>query len=200
MRGIIEVSEKVKKLSDSISSNSIKKVEHYFPMDRFFLEKYGYLEAIININAIQFLFYNLEGVSENYSEHLLLCLPELWDKIEYDDIIHLIESFTNSFSFYSLVLFMYKYLEIDILDEIFNNPNVKEKYKQDCIDYFPKIIATYYLDKDDYQMFDENLAGIHLEDWNYNRQRLTLDSRFKKAVDIHLLKKRLTEFEKSISS
>lgn len=191
----ILVEEEIKKLSDSIASTAPQKVEHYFPIDRFFLEDYGYLTLLSDVDSLQFLFHNLERVNPTYTGQLLLCVPELWQDIDYEDLIMLIENFTNSFSFYTLIEFTYKYLEIDLLDEIFDNPRVDDKFKKDCLDYFPKIIATFYLDEDDYTVFDENLAGIHINDWSYTKQRLLVDKRVKSAVSAPELAKRLKGFE-----
>ncbi len=194
----ILVTDKIKKLSDSIASTSFEKVEHYFPIDRYFLEDYGYLEELKKTDPVEFLFYNLEGVNVNYTNHLILCLPELWDDIDYDDLVALIENFTNPFSFYTLIEFTYKYLEIDLLDEVFNNDKVKDEFKKHCIEYFPNIIATFYLDEDDYEVFDENLMGVHINDWSYTKQRLLVDKRIKPAVSAPELAKRLKGFEERI--
>ncbi len=193
----IDISEYIKELSEDIAISSVHHVEHYFPIDRFFIEKYNFLEKIKEVNPLEFLLCNLERVSNNYTNQLLLCLPELWEDVEYEDILMLIENFTNSFSFYSLVEFTYKYLEIDLLDEVFNNPKVDDKFKKDSIDYFPKIVATFYLDEDDLFEFDENLFGIQMSDWNYTKQRLLADKRIKPAIEADSLLIRLKGFEKT---
>ena len=194
----IEVTDEIKMLSDSIAATSVKKVEHYFPMDRFFLEEYGYLEQLKGVDSLQFIFYNLERVNPTYTDQLLLCLPELWDDIDYEALIMLIENFTNPFSFYTLIGFTYKYLEIDLLDEIFKNPKVEERFKRECLDYFPRVIATFYLDEDDHRVFDENLAGIHINDWSYTKQKLLVDKRVRPAQSIQSLDVRLKEFRKGL--
>ena len=190
----IEVSEDVKELSEDLSISSFHHVEHYFPIDRFFIEKYDFLEKIKKVDSLEFLFCNLERVSTTYTVQLMLCLPELWEDIGYEELVQLIESFTNSFSFYALVEFTYKYLEIDLLDEIFNNPNVEQKFKDNCLDYFPKIVATFYLDEYDYFEFNENLFGIHINDWSYTKQRLLVDKRIKPALEPKELFTRLKNF------
>ena len=191
----IIVDDNVKRLSEEIASNALQKVKHYFPIDRFFLEEYGYLEEVKQVDPIQFIFCNLERVNPTYTDQLLLCLPELWESIDYENLVELMENFTNPFSFYVLIGFTYKYLEIDLLNELFLNPRVDDKLKTECLDYFPKIVATFYLDEDDHRVFDENLAGIHINDWNYTKQRLLVNKRVKPALEIQGLNERLKEFK-----
>ena len=52
-----------------------------------------------------------------------------------NDIYKLIENFTNSFSFYSFIQYTYKYLEVDLFDEIICNLDVDDIFKKDCIKY-----------------------------------------------------------------
>lgn len=198
MKKII-VSTEVKKLSEKLSVDSFQNVQHYFPIDRFFIEENGYLEKIKSVDAIEFIFHNLESVNTNYTVQLLLCLPELWEGIWYEDIINLIENFTNSFSFYTLIGFTYQYLEIDLLDEIFYNENVDLKYKKDCADYFHRITATFYLSEYDMFEFNENLFGISLNDWNYTKQRLLSDKRVRPSLEIDDLYKKLKRIEQEFA-
>lgn len=195
----IEVSGYIKELSEDLSISSFHHVEHYFPIDRFFIEKYDFLEKIKQVDALAFLFCNLEKVNPTYTVQLMLCLPELWEEMTYEDLLNLIESFTNSFSFYAFIEFTYKYLEIDLLSEIFDNPNVDLKFKKDCIGYFPGIIATFYLDEDDHRAFNENLMGIHINDWNYVKQKLLVSKRIKPALSPKELSNKLEEFKDKLN-
>jgi hypothetical protein len=191
----IEINSEVKELSHKLSVDSFQNVVHYFPIDRFFIEENGYLEKILSVNYLEFLFCNLENVNTTYTVQLFVCLPELWEKVTRQDIIVLIESFTNSFSFYSFISYTYKYLKIDLLDEIFYNKNVNIKFKKDCIHYFPNIIATFYLDEDDYFEFEENLFGISIERLNVLQEKFKNNNEFKKAISKKELHEKLFMYQ-----
>lgn len=180
----IIISLDVVKISDKLSLNAIHGVKHFSPIDRFYIEENGYIEKIKSVNKIEFLLYNLENINPTYTIQLLLCLPELWEKINYRDLLNLLENFTNSFSFYSFIGFTYKYLNINLFNDIFDNENIDNKYKKDCLLYFANTLATLYMDESDYLEFNENLLGVSLESWNNVKQRLYLESKIKKSIPI----------------
>lgn len=192
----MKISEDVRDLSNDLAILSIRHSQSYLPIDRFFIEEYNFLEEIKKVDSLEFLFCNLERINTTYTVQMMLCIPELWEDVGYEELVQLIESFTNSFSFYALVEFTYKYLEIDLLNEIFDNPNVKQKFKDDCLEYFPRIVATFYLEEDESYIFDENLMGIQLSDWSYIKQRLLVDKRIKPALEPKELFDRLKKFNK----
>lgn len=173
-----DINQKLKDLSTELTVRA-RHEANYHPIDRFFIDEQGYFEKIIEYNALDFMLYNLEKMPNLYSEQLLLCIPELWDEINYDEIIKLLKSFTTSFSFYAFLRFTYKYLEIDILDLVFLNDDIEIKFKKDISDFFKRITATFYKDEDDYFEFEENLIGVDLQDWMYIKQRLLVDERIK---------------------
>lgn len=191
----IIVEEKTKDLVNKLSSHSLKSVEHYFPIDRFFIEEYHYLEKIQKVDKLEFIFYNLENNSTTFTIQLFICLPELWEKIEYDDLLLLMENFTSSFSFYSLIGFTYKYLEIDLLDEIFLSKNIDKKFKKDCLNYFSKILTTFYMDENDLLDFNNNVFGIEKNRWDLVKKKIHNNNKFTKSLSISELSLKLTEFE-----
>lgn len=172
------VEQKLKELSIELAQRSAKEAD-YHPIDKFFIKEKGYLSRIKEYNPIDFMLYNLETMPNLYSEHLLLCLPELWNSMTYDKVLYLLESFTKSFSFYAFLRFTYKYLEIDMIESVFLNQSIKLRFKKDISDYFKNITATFYKDDDDYFEFEENLLGVELQDWTYIKQRLLTDERLK---------------------
>ncbi|MFZ4928938.1 hypothetical protein [Chryseobacterium sp. Mn2064] len=191
----IDVALYVKELSDSLSNN--KKIEElkYYPIDRFYIEKHNYLQKILSVSYLEFLFYNFEKVNSTYSVQLFVCLPELWEKITYSDILNLIGSFTNSFSFYTLIEYTYKYLNIDLLDEIFYNDNVGVKFKQDCANYFYNIGATFYMDDHDYRMLKDDFFGINLIQIESLQNKFQKDNQFKATGNKEELKEKLLKFK-----
>ncbi len=175
------VEQKLKELSIDLAQRSAKEAD-YHPIDKFFIEEKGYLPRIKEYNPIDFMRYNLETMPNLYSEHLLLCLPELWKSMTYDKLVYLLESFTKSFSFYAFLRFTYKYLEIDMIELVFLNQSINLKFKKDISEFFKNITATFYKDDDDYFEFEENLLGVELGDWTYIKQRLLTDERLKPVI------------------
>lgn len=176
------IDDSVITLSQILFKDSILNVEHYFPIDRFFIEEKEYLEKILSVDYLQFIFYNFEIVNPTYSVQLFLCLPELWKKITYSDIYKLIENFTNSFSFYSFIQYTYKYLEVDLFDEIICNLDVDDIFKKDCIKYSLNTIETLCMDKDDYEEFEQNIFGISIEQLIDLKQYFTTNMHFRKSL------------------
>lgn len=192
------IDKKVKELSDEIAVNSFKKVEYYFPIDRFFLEKYEYINKISSVDSLQFLYHNFERVNNTYTVQLMYCLPELWKEITYENLTFLINHFTNSFSYYAFIKFTYKYLKIDLLDDIFLNENVDRKIKLDCLSYFKEIAQLFYIDEDDIIASEENLIGIKIDEWDLISKRLHLNHSFVKSLDYYSLLEKLRMYEKVV--
>lgn len=97
---MINVSEEVKLLSDSIAIKASKEAE-YFPVDREFLNPY--IIRISQLNSREFIFHNIERVNPTYTNLLFLCLPEVWENIDIDDLLYMMNSFSNTFSYYTLI-------------------------------------------------------------------------------------------------
>ncbi|SEH45551.1 hypothetical protein [Chryseobacterium culicis] len=188
----INITSQVKELSDSLFNDRKTENLRYYPIDKFYILAHNYLEKILSVNHLEFIFYNLEMINETYTVQLLLCLPELWENVTYNDMITLIENFTNSFSFYVLMEFTHKYLEIDLMDEIFYNKNVDLKFKKDCIKYFPNIIASLYMNEFDYIELEENLYGVNIEQIKKIQLKFKNDSNFKSVMSKEEVYKKLS--------
>lgn len=194
----IEITKEVKELSHQLSVDSINNVQHYFPIDRFFIEENGYLEKILSVDYLEFLLCNLEKIDNLYPVQLFVCLPELWKKVTHKDIIDLIENFTSPFPFYSLIKYTYAYIEIDLFDEIISNDKINISYKKDCVNFFIKTLATLYLDDYEYFELEKNLFGINLEQLENLRKKFKNLNDFKKAVPINELYERLQGLKKAL--
>lgn len=138
------------------------------------------------------MLYNLEKVNPNYTVQLFVCLPELWEKVKYEDMKSLIENFTNSFSFYSLIEYTYKYLEIDIFEEIISNKNIDLRFKKDCITFFQNTITILYMEEFDYLEFEENLFGISRKRLDNLREKFKQKNSFKNSLPQEKLYDKLT--------
>lgn len=187
----INIGNEVKELSSQMAISSRIGMIQYFPIDRFFIEKNGFIEKIRSVNYLEFLLCNFENVNPTYTVQLFICLPELWEKVNYEDLIKLTENFTNSFSFYSFIEFTYKYLEIDLLDEIIYNKNIEEKFKIDCLNFTFNTLDFLYLEDYEYIEFKENLFGINIEQLHRLQLKFKNDNEFTKAKSKNELYKKL---------
>ncbi|MGN7707950.1 hypothetical protein KYG33_02565 [Chryseobacterium sp. D764] len=178
----INITSPIKELSDSLFNDRKTEQLRYYPIDRFYIVDNNYLGKILSANHLEFLFYNLEKMNPTYSVQLFVCLPELWEKLTFNDVITLIENFTSPFALYTLVEFTYKYLEIDVMDDIFYNEKVDIKFKKDCLSYFMKTIANLYMNEFDYMELEDNLYGVNIEQIKKIRQKFKNDSNFKKVM------------------
>lgn len=174
------IENKVKELSDLLVSKSIKEAE-CFPVDRYFLDPY--IKNILSLNKKDFIVYNLENVNNTYTVQLFVCIPELWLDIDENDLIEIIENFTNIFSYYGLIIFTYRYIEINIIDLILDLPTVsldtKENIKQFLKSQYPNLMKS----ETDYLFFEEGLLGVQIEDWKYIKQRLLLAKKITPSVE-----------------
>lgn len=151
----------------------------YYPIDRTFLE--DYLSQILNLNVSEFILDNLERGEITYTVILLAALPELWENLDVEDIVSIIDQFTNSFAFYSFIIFTYKFIEVSFIDLIMEMPTVSVEQKQDIKDFLLNQFPNLIKDEDDYFLFDENVYGS-LNSWRYIKQRFLLDKRVTPAM------------------
>jgi hypothetical protein len=169
----------IAKFSDFIAAKAANEAG-YYPIDRHFLNQY--IDKILTLDTNDFLLYNIESGNALYSEYLMLCLPELWESITVDDLIKMINQFTSVFSFYILIMFTYKFIEIDITELIFNLRTVSEDKKKQIKNYlknqYPSLLKT----ETDFFFFDKNIYGVSNKDWMYIKQKQLIDSRLKPAL------------------
>ena len=164
----------VRKLSDLISERAPNEAE-CFPIDRYFLEEF--LEEIEKVDKGQFLLYNLENLNNTYTVQLLLCLPELWDELYVNDIECLIKDFSNIFSFYALIVFCYKYVEINIIDLILGMNDIRAEFKEGVKSYLQSQYPNLLKSDTDYRFLDEGILGVNGDSWTYIKQKLLVDRR-----------------------
>jgi hypothetical protein len=184
--------EKIIMLSDMLEKKA-KSEANCYPVDRYFLEPY--LQQILKVNRNHFMLYNLERMNNTYVVQLLLCLPELGQNLYVDDVIEIINGFSNIFSFYAFIEFTYKYVEVNIVELILELPSVSIKNKQNILHY---LISSFYpnlIKSDgDYLFFKEGLYGVQPDAWAYTKQVLLIDKRIKPALT------NLTQLEKYFKS
>lgn len=171
---------RIEELSDLLAVKSTKEAE-CFPVDRYFLEPY--LKEIASLERNQFLLYNLERKNNTYTIQLLLCLPELWEDISIDDVLEIISKFTNIFSYYALIVFTHKYVEINIINLIFESSIVPSSTKSDIKKYLESQYPNFFKTESDILFFENGLYGVKIQDWKYIKQKLLLDKRVLPAFE-----------------
>ena len=113
--------EQVKEISDILAERSVHESD-FHPINRHFLRPF--LPHILKCDRNDFLLYNFDSSSILYCNYLMLCLPELWEDITADDLIEVIYQFKKTYSYFSIISFTYKFVEVDIIKLILNLPAV----------------------------------------------------------------------------
>ena len=168
------ISKPVQELSDFIAFKAKNEAE-YYPVDRNFLN--SYLEDILNTDHLQFIVYNFENANNTYTVQLMACLPEIWEKVSVDELITIINSFTNVFSFYGLILFTYKYIEIDIIPLLLSLSTISIETKRDLKKYLLNQYPNLLKQENDFFLLEEGVMGKDFEIFQYLKQRFLIDDR-----------------------
>jgi hypothetical protein len=182
--------EDIKIFSDYIEIEASQKANCY-PIDRYFLNPF--VSDILQFDRNDFLLYNFEKVNNNFTIHLMLCLPELWTDITLDEILGIASKFSNSFSFYGLINFTYKYIEFDILREILDLPAIKSEFKIAIKQYLESQYPNFFKTESDFLFFEDGLWGVKIDDWLYVKQRLLIDKRVRPGLQSTYELKRYVE-------
>lgn len=188
----MKANKKIERFSKCLWKDALKNA-HYLPVDRYLLE--SYIDELKEVDAYLFIQYNLEQFPSTYSTQLLVCLPELWEDIEVDDLVEMIENFEHLLAVFALILLTYKYLQIDIIGLIFENTNLSTDKKKEIKEFLNRQYYNLILQEDDFDALEEDLIGIKLSAWIYIRQRLLLDSRVSYAQqDVEYLAEKIKHF------
>jgi len=152
-----------------------------FPVDRHFLQKH--INEIFSLDQKEFIFFNLERGSNTYTVQLLLCLPELWEFISADELLEMPKRFTNIFSFYTLIEFTHKFIEINIIEAILRIPEISGDIKKNITDYliggwFFNLVKT----DGDLLFFEEGLYGVSEDVWWPFKEKFLADNRILPAA------------------
>ncbi|MCO6475288.1 MAG: hypothetical protein J5I94_01635 [Phaeodactylibacter sp.] len=177
----MKISEQTKKLAELLWKRSGEEARFY-PVDRPFLKQY--LDQAKAVDPAEFVSYNLASYPGLYTTQLFVCLPELWEELSVDDILNITESFKSEQPFYSLILFTYKYLQVDILHLILGSSQVPELKKQKIKAFLKSQYPNLILQEEELEDFEEDGLGIQLNDWVYARQKLLTDKRVKPAKQV----------------
>jgi hypothetical protein len=113
----------------------------------------------------------------------MLSLPELWLEISLEDLVNMMKKFTNSFSFFSILIFSHKHIEINIVDVVLNLKTLDEFRRNEIKMFLQRQFSNMFKDEGDLFFMNEGLIGVNFDEWNYVRQKLLLDKRIKPAFD-----------------
>jgi len=109
----------------------------------------------------------------------------VWEDINIDDLEYILENLSNTFSYYTLIEFTYKYLEIDILQLIVDQAKkagVYEDIKQYLQNQWNVIVQTEWERIDLEEGVEKEYFHYDPNQWNYIKQKLLLDKRVKPAL------------------
>ncbi len=190
MNFISKMDGSIKHLSDLIEKKATENSDFY-PINRDVIEPYIY--QILQLDRNEFLIYNIEQKSNLYSTYLMLSLPELWQDITVEDLIHIINSFRNVFAFYGIISFIYKFVEIDSIALVLKLTEVQPVFKDEIILFIKRQYSTFLKTETDYLFFDQGLIGVSIDEWLYIKQRLLTDNRISAALtNLNALKRYVT--------
>lgn len=91
-------------------------------------------------------------------------------------------NFTNSFSYYALILFTYKYIEINIIELILRLGILDKSIKSDIKIFLQTQYPNLLKREGEIYVIDEDLIGVKNEEWMYIKQTLLCDKRIKPAL------------------
>lgn len=117
----------IEKLSFKIFNTDIKEI-NFLPIDRFVLEPY--LDDLKRLNFLDFIVFNFRWFPEVYTHRLMVCLPEIFGKVDYRDLVKIINRLNEPMPIISFLNFIQLYMGIDsmkVFDQSTTNKLVKEK-------------------------------------------------------------------------
>lgn len=182
---MIQVSQNVAILSSEIARRSIIE-SNFFPIDREFLVMNDYVHEIKKINIVEFIFFNVESTNQTYAKLLFLSLPEIWESITIDDMEYLVANFSNDISYFIIIEFTYKYLEIDILEIVLRLSQRNVLLHKEIKNYLNLQWNVLIKSEEERELleygYEKEVYGYNILRWNYIKQVFLLDIRVKPAM------------------
>lgn len=171
-----KVERYVRKLAEDSQNES-----QIFPVDRMFLE--SRLAEIMSLDSLSFLYYNFELVNDTYVTQLFVCLPEVWTDVSLKDLIEMSDNFTNVQSYFTLLKFTYKYIEIDIIEIVLKKIKIRNySYYEQVIEFLNNQWNLLLKSEVDFEDFEDGFIGVDLNVWKYIKQKFLIDNRVKPAL------------------
>jgi hypothetical protein len=161
-------------------ANEAQTESKVFPVDRIFLKRH--LKEIESLDYTSFLYYNLELTADTYVNQLFICLPEIWINVSLDDLIEISKLFTNVHSYFTLIKFTYKYIEIDIIQIVLYIAKEKKiSYLNQILEYLENQWNTIVKSEGEMEDFEDGFIDVDYAEWKYIKQKFLIDNRIKPA-------------------
>lgn len=156
----------------------------WYPVDSPFVD--AYRNHIVQVDATDFIVEALHTNLPTFSTSLFLCLPELWQRVEADDLLALLGRMESGMVCFAYVEFVYIYLEVDLLAEALQ-PAGKRYDVASLKQFFTSSQAGRLFDRAD--ALNGLLSGPEAPylrfdpvEWRDATQRLLRDQRLKPAL------------------
>lgn len=122
---------KVEKLSFKVFNNySSKNV--LSPIDRFTIE--SYIGLIQKLDYKKFIIFNFKWFPENYAIRLMTCLPEVFKKVTYDDLVFIVGKINEPLPIISFLNFLQLYLGVDYL-KVLSSSDIHDKIRKMVLEH-----------------------------------------------------------------
>ncbi|MBC6994568.1 hypothetical protein QWY85_04550 [Neolewinella lacunae] len=161
------------KVSFLLIDRNISEVKS-LPIDRFYLE--AYIDEIGRLNPVDFIVFNFKWFAESYVHRLMVCLPELFSKLKYEDIVEVFSKSRDPETIKSLVKFIDKYCPginpLDLLNRAslskFTITSVEQYFRSENILQGPITKSTVITKKN---------IGMDIEDFQRSLRRIQMSAR-----------------------
>ncbi|UPT67150.1 MAG: hypothetical protein M0D57_00135 [Sphingobacteriales bacterium JAD_PAG50586_3] len=141
----------------------------------------NYLEKIMLLDIKEFIYVNIELTNSLYVNQLFLCLPEIWQKVTVDDIVYLADNFTKTTSYFTLIQFICKYIQVDFISYILKSKNIRHEEKIKIKQYLKlqwNVLILSDIEREFLETgFENEYIQYNPETWSYIRQLFLLDNR-----------------------
>lgn len=151
---------KVEKISFKIYNTDFSEIK-FLPIDRFALEPY--LNKILEQDYIEFIVFNFKWFSENYTHRLMVCLPEVFKEITYQDLIKIVNKINDPLPIVYFLNFIQRFLNVDYL-KILNSSNVNNFIRQIVLENINKNGKIQPVDENS-TYITKDKVGINLSDF-----------------------------------
>jgi hypothetical protein len=117
---------KVEKMSFKLFDIDLSEVK-FLPIDRFAIEPY--LNEIKKLDYLKFIVFNFKWFPESYVHRLMVCLPEIFERITYKDLIKIANRVNEPLPIISFLNFIQLFLGVDHL-AVINATDIHKTIKQ----------------------------------------------------------------------
>jgi len=166
---------KLEKIALKIYQTDSNKIKH-LPIDRIVVSKY--LNEILSLDKLEFILFNLNFLPSTYTTQLLVCIPELWEDITYENFITIFSKIRNKTGLHSFLIFLCKFLELNGFDFL-NESTVESKIKKEISNYFKNHPNLLEKDTFEYDSLTKESVGVDIQELYQLKLKFLKDKRIK---------------------